>query len=79
MERLKHGAVVVELSKRSVEGNEKSIIDAWMADVVANGGYEKGESVGRRNKGCKRRRRWLSRGRRSKLNRRSTSKYASRP
>ncbi len=51
MERLEDGPVVVQLRERGVERDQKRIVDAGVADVVADGGYEKGEGVERLDEG----------------------------
>ena len=54
MEGLKHGAIVVELGKWGVKGDEKGVVDTWVANVVADGGDEQGEGIGRGDEGCER-------------------------
>ena len=54
MKRFKYRAVVVKLGERGIEGDKKCVIDAWMADVVADGGDKKGKGIGRGDERCKR-------------------------
>lgn len=45
VERLQDRAVVVKLSKGSIEGDKKGVVNSRMTNVVTNGRNEKGESI----------------------------------
>jgi hypothetical protein len=47
MEGLQHRPVVIKLSERGVEGDEKRIVDTWVAYVMSNGGDQKRQSIER--------------------------------
>ena len=49
-----NGPVVVQLCEWSIEGHEKSIVDTRMADIMANSGNQKCESIKRADQGSDR-------------------------
>jgi len=52
MKGFEDGSIVVELGQRSVECNQESIVDTWMAYVVTNCGDQECESIERLQQLC---------------------------
>jgi hypothetical protein len=58
VKRFEDGTVVVQLGERSIERDEEGVVDAGVADIVANGRHQQGEAI----KGFQKVRDWRSRG-----------------